>query len=75
MRVLCVTCIRDEGPYILDWLAHHRTLGITDFLVFSNDCSDGSDQLLDALDARPRGSILCARPPIGWWGSTSTNTS
>ena len=51
MRVLCVTCVRDEGPFLLDWLAHHRGLGVTDFLIYSNDCSDGTVQMLDALQA------------------------
>ncbi|NNK68196.1 MAG: glycosyltransferase family 2 protein [Rhodobacteraceae bacterium] len=41
--------MRDEGPFILEWLAHHKALGVTGFLIFSNDCSDGTDRLLDAL--------------------------
>ncbi|WP_151719114.1 glycosyltransferase family 2 protein [Gemmobacter serpentinus] len=48
-RILSVTAIRDEGPFLLEWLAWHRLLGVTDFLVFSNDCSDGSDRMLEAL--------------------------
>ena len=31
------------------WVAHHRALGVTDFLLFTNDCSDGTDAMLDAL--------------------------
>lgn len=46
-----MTCIRDEGPWLLDWIAHHRAHGFTDFLIASHDCTDGSDALLDALDA------------------------
>ncbi|MEL6427490.1 MAG: glycosyltransferase family 2 protein, partial [Pseudomonadota bacterium] len=49
MRALIVTTMRNEGPYILEWLAHHRAVGFTDFLVFSNDCDDGTDALLDRL--------------------------
>ncbi|MEM1065309.1 MAG: glycosyltransferase family 2 protein [Pseudomonadota bacterium] len=43
--------MRNEGPYILEWLAHHRALGIDSALVFSNACDDGSDHLLDLLGA------------------------
>ncbi|WP_243611744.1 glycosyltransferase family 2 protein [Shimia aestuarii] len=51
MRVLSVTSMRNEGPYLLEWLAHHRAAGVTDFLVFSNDCEDGTAEMLDLLDA------------------------
>ncbi|MFV0490924.1 MAG: glycosyltransferase family 2 protein [Pseudorhodobacter sp.] len=49
MRILLVTAIRDEGPFLVEWVAWHRVLGFSDFLIFSNDCSDGSDMLLEAL--------------------------
>ncbi|SDY00362.1 glycosyltransferase family 2 protein [Citreimonas salinaria] len=51
-RVTAVTCMKNEGPFILEWVAHHRVLGVTDFLVYSNDCDDGTDLLLDALAAQ-----------------------
>lgn len=51
MRFLSVTSMRNEGPYLLEWIAHHRAAGITDFLIYSNDCEDGSDEMLSALDA------------------------
>ncbi|KAB6718067.1 hypothetical protein C8029_00745 [Roseobacter sp. TSBP12] len=51
MNTLAITCIRDEGPWLLDWLAHHKAAGFTHFLIASHDCTDGSDQMLDALDA------------------------
>ena len=49
MKVTAVLCVRNEGAFLLEWLAHHRAVGITDFLVFSNDCSDGTDAMLDRL--------------------------
>ncbi|WP_371153526.1 glycosyltransferase family 2 protein [Jannaschia sp. 2305UL9-9] len=48
-RTAIVTCMRNEGPYILDWIAHHRAIGVDDFLVYTNDCTDGTDTLLDLL--------------------------
>lgn len=50
-RTLIATCMKDEGPFILEWLAWHKAIGVTDFVVFSNDCTDGTDRLLDRLDA------------------------
>ncbi len=48
-RILAATCMKDEGPFILEWLAWHKAMGLTDLYVFTNDCSDGSDLLLDRL--------------------------
>lgn len=50
MRVLSVTSVRNEGPYLLEWIAHHQAAGITDFVVYSNDCDDGTEEMLFRLD-------------------------
>lgn len=50
LRILVVTSVRNEGPYLLEWIAHHRAAGVTDFLIYSNDCDDGTDTMLDVLD-------------------------
>jgi hypothetical protein len=49
MRITAVTCVKNEGPFLLEWIAFHRVIGVTDFLFYSNDCSDGTDRLLDTL--------------------------
>lgn len=49
MRVLVITTMRNEAPFILEWIAYHQHIGVTDFLVFSNDCDDGTDAMLDRL--------------------------
>lgn len=51
MRVLAITTMRNEAPFVLEWIAYHHHIGVTDFLVYSNDCEDGTDALLDRLDA------------------------
>lgn len=48
-RLLSILTVRNEGAFLIDWLAHHRAVGFTDFLVFSNDCEDGTDAILDRL--------------------------
>ncbi|MEO0999282.1 MAG: glycosyltransferase family 2 protein [Pseudomonadota bacterium] len=51
MRALIVTTMRNEAPFLLEWLAYHRVIGFDDFLVFSNDCADGTDTLLDRMQS------------------------
>ncbi|TQV67188.1 glycosyltransferase family 2 protein [Aliiroseovarius halocynthiae] len=41
--------MRNEGPHLLEWIAHHRALGVDEFLIFTNDCEDGTGQMLDIL--------------------------
>jgi len=52
LRITAVTCVKNEGPFLLEWIAFNRLIGVTDFLVYSNDCDDGTGALLDALAAR-----------------------
>jgi hypothetical protein len=48
-----MSSMRDEGAHVLEWLAYHRVIGFPDAVICTNDCSDGSDILLDRLaDAR-----------------------
>ena len=49
VRFLAVLTVRNEAAFLLEWLAHHQAVGFTDFLVFSNDCDDGTDTMLDQL--------------------------
>ena len=51
-RVFLPTCMKNEGPFILEWLAWHRAVGVTDFVIYTNDCTDGTDVLLEHLQKR-----------------------
>jgi hypothetical protein len=51
-RTCIVTTMKNEGPFILEWLAYHRAIGVDDFLIYTNDCTDGTDTMLDLLQAR-----------------------
>lgn len=50
MKYLMITSMRNEAPYILEWLAYHQSIGVDGFLIYSNDCDDGTDVMLDRLD-------------------------
>lgn len=47
-----VTTMKNEGPFILEWLAYHRSIGVEKFLIYTNDCTDGTDTLLELLQAK-----------------------
>ncbi len=40
---------KNEGRFFLEWIAYHRLIGVTDFLIYTNDCEDESPALLDRL--------------------------
>jgi hypothetical protein len=49
-RITAVSMMKDEGPFVLEWIAHHLAVGFTDLVVFTNDCSDGTDDMLFRLE-------------------------
>ncbi|HQU67248.1 MAG TPA: glycosyltransferase family 2 protein [Albidovulum sp.] len=51
-RTCIITTMKNEGPFILEWIAYHRAIGVEDFLVYTNDCTDGTDRLLEALQRK-----------------------
>ncbi len=48
-RFLLVTTVKDEGPSIVEWVAHHRNLGFTDIIIYQNDSFDGTAKLLRTM--------------------------
>lgn len=47
---LIVTTMKNEGPYIIDWIAHNIAVGFDSFFVVTNDCNDHTDRILDRLE-------------------------
>ncbi|KJV06711.1 sulfotransferase family 2 domain-containing protein [Methylocucumis oryzae] len=50
MKFTLATCVRNEGPYLLEWVAHYKLLGFDRIVIFSNDNDDGSDALLAVME-------------------------
>ncbi|MDF1727369.1 MAG: glycosyltransferase family 2 protein [Sulfitobacter sp.] len=44
-----VGCMKNEAPYIIEWVAYHRAMGVDNFLIYTNDCTDGTDEILGRL--------------------------
>ncbi|MDE0589183.1 glycosyltransferase family 2 protein [Halocynthiibacter sp. C4] len=45
-----VTTMKNEGPFMLEWIAYNRSIGFTDFLIYTNDCVDGTDKIAMRLE-------------------------
>ena len=49
--LLALSTMKDEGPYVVEWVAHHLAIGFTELMVYTNDCSDGTDAILKRMEA------------------------
>lgn len=48
-RHTLVTATRNEGPYLVEWIAWHRMIGFDRIVIFDDPSQDGSTPLLQAL--------------------------
>ncbi|UYH50636.1 glycosyltransferase family 2 protein [Candidatus Kirkpatrickella diaphorinae] len=48
-KLAALTSARDEGVYLLEWIAFHRTIGVEKIFIYTNNLTDGSDVLLQRL--------------------------
>ena len=62
-----VGCMKNEAPYIVEWVAYHRAMGIDNFLIYTNGCEDGTSEILDRLQDM---GILQHRNNDGWTGNS-----
>ena len=49
-RIALCAIVRNEIRSIVEWLAHYKVLGFTDFLIYDNESTDGTTEVLIALD-------------------------
>ncbi|MCU4653691.1 glycosyltransferase family 2 protein [Roseibacterium sp. SDUM158016] len=48
-RFTALTMMRDEAPSLLEWVAFQQVIGFDRIFVYTNDCRDGTDAMLDRL--------------------------
>lgn len=48
-RKVIVACMRNEALFVVEWVAHHLAIGFDHIVVYTNDCDDGTDAILDLL--------------------------
>ena len=46
---IIVACMRNEALFLVEWVAHHLAVGFDRIIVFTNDCDDGTDVMLQAM--------------------------
>lgn len=51
MASILFSAMRNEAPFLLDWIAYHRVIGFDKICIVTNDCTDGSYLLLGKLAA------------------------
>ena len=44
-----VTALRNEVPYLLEWVAHHRAMGFDEVLIFTGHSEDGTHEMAARL--------------------------
>ena len=49
MKIFIAAIVKDEISSLLEWIAYHRIIGVSGFIIADNDSCDGSRQLLGAL--------------------------
>jgi hypothetical protein len=49
--LLALSTMKDECPHVVEWVAHHLALGFTQVIVYTNDCTDGTDTMLKRMEA------------------------
>jgi len=40
LGLVCV--VKNEPSYILEWVAHYRTIGVANIILYENDSNDGT---------------------------------
>ncbi len=62
-----VGCMKNEAPYIIEWVAYHRAMGVDNFLIYTNGCEDGTTEILDRLQEM---GVLQHRLNDDWKGNS-----
>ncbi len=47
-----VTCIKNEGDDLVEWLCFHRQIGVSRFVIYDNLSTDATARILDAVPFR-----------------------
>ncbi len=48
-RIVLVSAMKNEAPFVLEWVAYHKVIGIDQIVICANPSTDGTDDLLAAL--------------------------
>ncbi|MEE3625430.1 glycosyltransferase family 2 protein [Nitrospirillum sp. BR 11752] len=51
-RVSICAIVKNEGDFLLEWVAYYRLMGVDRFVIYDNGSTDGTRLLLDRIAAR-----------------------
>ncbi len=51
MKIAIAAIVKNEAPYLLEWIAYHRVIGVSHFLIANNDSTDETSVLLQQLQS------------------------
>ncbi len=51
-RLAIVTCIKNEGEDLVEWLCFHRHIGVSEFVIYDNLSTDATSRILAAVPFR-----------------------
>ncbi|MFN3971060.1 MAG: glycosyltransferase family 2 protein [Gemmobacter sp.] len=46
-----IACMKNEGAFLIDWMAHHKALGFDHAVICTNDCADTTATMVQRLQA------------------------
>jgi hypothetical protein len=49
-QTVIFTTMKNEGPFMLEWVAHNLSLGFDGIAIYTNDCVDGTDLIARRLE-------------------------
>ena len=49
LRIAIGAIFKNEAPYVLEWVAYHRSIGVDRFFIADNNSDDGTSEILAAL--------------------------
>jgi hypothetical protein len=64
-RKVLFSAMKNEAPFLLEWVAYHKAIGFDDIVICSNPSNDGTEELLAALAAVGEITHLQATVPTG----------
>lgn len=60
-------CMKNEGPFIIEWVSNYLALGFSHAFIITNDCDDGTDLIADRLsEIGPVTHLRNSVPPGGF---------
>jgi len=66
-----ITTMKNEGAFLLEWLAHHKALGFDNVLICTNDCADPTTRMALRLEEMGLARHHATKP----WAATSIQRS